>query len=67
MLAGEFSPVEMGRITGIEAKNRDFDINSKVFSDCAEVLKKYKKTALSDGGDITNDELLGIFKAKSKK
>ncbi|MBQ8296366.1 MAG: DNA primase [Ruminococcus sp.] len=66
MLADEFSAAEMGRISGIEAKNRDSDINSQVFSDCANVLKKYRPAAVTDSGELSNDSLLQLFKDKSK-
>lgn len=67
MLADEFSAVEMGRISGIEAKNRDFNINSQVFSDCVRTLKEHTPPAPESGGDISNDDLLDIFKSKGKK
>lgn len=67
MLADEFSADEMGRISGIEAKNRDYDINSEVFTDCVKVLMQPKQAASSGSNEISNDDLLGLFKAKSKK
>ncbi|MBE6862192.1 MAG: DNA primase [Ruminococcus sp.] len=67
LLADEFSSAEMGRISGINARNREFDVNSAVFSDCAAVLKKNTASAVSDGNNITDDELLGLFRSKSKK
>lgn len=67
MLAGELSPEEIGRISGIEARNREFDISPEVFSDCATVLKKQTRSADSGSNEISNEDLLDIFKAKSKK
>ncbi|MCD7811813.1 MAG: DNA primase [Ruminococcus sp.] len=64
MLADEFSSDEMGRISGIEAKNRDFDINREVFDDCVGVLKKASADSRSADGEITNDDLLELFKSK---
>lgn len=64
MLADEFSPDEMGKISGIEAKNRDFDINREVFDDCVGVLKKASTNSRSADGEITNDDLLELFKSK---
>lgn len=64
MLADEFSSDEMGRISGIEAKNRDFDINREVFDDCVDVLKKASADSRSADGEITNDDLLELFKSK---
>lgn len=65
MLAGEFSPDEMGKISGIEAKNRDIDINMKVVSDSAEVLRKSVSATKKD--DITADDLQKLFASKIKK
>lgn len=66
MLADEFSPEEMGKISGIEAKNRDFNINRDVFSDCVQVLQKRSGSDISQGSEISNDDLLGLFKEKGK-
>lgn len=67
LLGESFSPEEMGRISGISAKNHEFDINSDVFDDCVKVLKNRSSDINSKGSEITDDELLGLFKAKSKK
>ncbi len=67
LLADEFSSAEMGRISGINARNREFDVNSTVFSDCAAVLKANTASAVSDGNNITDDDLLDLFRSKSKK
>ncbi len=64
VLAEEFSAGEMGRITGITARNRDFDINYDVFTDCIQVLKSHSQSALNSGDDISNDDLLSLFKSK---
>lgn len=67
LLADEFSSAEMGRISGINARNREFDVNSTVFSDCAAVLKANTASTVSDGNNITDDDLLDLFRSKSKK
>ncbi len=67
LLADEFSSAEMGRISGINARNREFDVNSAVFSDCAAVLKANTASAVPDGNNITDDDLLVLFRSKSKK
>lgn len=67
MLADEFSPDEMGKISGIEAKNRNFNINYDVFNDCVNVLKKHSSLDINNKTDISNDELRGLFKSKSSK
>jgi DNA primase len=66
MLADEFSPDEMARISGIEALNRDFDINHDVFVDCVNVLRNQPADINSHSNEITDDELLDLFKAKRK-
>ena len=63
MLNGDFSPDEVGKICGIFAKNRDFDINMSVVEDCAAVLAAYHPP--SDGA-ISDEELLSRFKSKRK-
>lgn len=67
MLADEFSPDELSRVSGITAKNREFDINSEVLNDCAEVLRSRSIPISSGNNDISNDDLLELFKTKSKK
>lgn len=61
MLAENFTPEEMGRISGIDAKNRDIDINRQVVSECAGVLKNSTATG---NDDISINELANIFKGK---
>lgn len=64
LLADEFSAVEMGRISGIEAKNRDITINYNVFTDCVKTLKQCSPKITDD---ISDNELINIFKSKTKK
>lgn len=64
LLADEFSAGEMGRISGIEAKNRELTINYNVFSDCVKTLNQ-SAPRLSD--DISDSDLINIFKSKTKK
>lgn len=64
MLAGEFSPEEWGRISGILAKYENTNINMQVVSDCAEVLKKASSSG--SNGDISLDELANMFKGKNQ-
>lgn len=61
MLADSFSVDEMGRISGIEAKNRELDINSGVFGDCVKVLKTYRP---KNADNMTDDDLNGLFRSK---
>lgn len=64
MLAGEFSPEEWGRISGILAKYENTNINMQVVSDCAGVLKKANSSG--SNGDISLDELANMFKGKNQ-
>ena len=64
LLADEFSDAEMGRISGIAAKNREITVNLDVIADCAEVLKK-SNTNKSD--ELSNEDLINIFRSKSQK
>ena len=64
MLNGEFTQEEMGRISGIAAKNEDTPISFEGVTDCAGVLKKSKPTP-SD--ELSNDELMSKFRSKNKK
>lgn len=68
MMAEEFSAEEVGRITGMEARKRDIDISSAVFDDCVEILKSYHlRPHIQKGEDISNNDLVAIFKNKRKK
>lgn len=63
LLSDEFSTDEMGRISGIAAKKRNVDITRDVVADCAQVLKN---TRPASNGDLSNDELLELFRSKNK-
>ena len=63
LLSDEFSTDEMGRISGIAAKKRNVDITRDVVADCAQVLKNTRPAA---NGDLSNDELLELFRSKNK-
>ncbi len=62
-LNSEFSQEEMGKISGIAAKNSDFPVSLEAVSDCAEVLRKSKPS----NAEMSDDELLSLFKSKNKK
>ena len=63
LLSDEFSTEETGRISGIAAKKREVAVTLDVVADCAEVLKK--STPRSDG-ELSNNELLELFRSKNK-
>ena len=51
---GEFSPDEVGRITGIIEKFDKLNVDSKVLEDYVSTLLAYKPK--SDGGDSLSDD-----------
>lgn len=68
MLSEEFSTEEVGRISGIDAKNKEIDINDDVFADCITTLQNYHKSPhLKEGNDLSNEDLLNLFRSKSEK
>ncbi len=64
LLTDEFTAEEMGRISGIEAKNRDITINCSVFEDCLNTLKH---CSAKSAEDLADNDLINIFKSKIKK
>ncbi|WP_024862171.1 DNA primase [Ruminococcus flavefaciens] len=63
LLSDEFSTEEMGRISGIAAKKREVAVTRDVVADCAQVLKSSTPKA---EGELSNDELLKLFRSKNK-
>ena len=63
MLSDVFSTEEMGRISGIAAKKREVAVTLDVVADCAKVLKSNRPAA---DGELSNDELLELFRSKNK-
>jgi DNA primase len=63
LLSDEFSTEEMGRISGIAAKKREVAVTLDVVADCAKVLKNNRPAA---DGELSNDELLELFRSKNK-
>ncbi len=61
-LSEVFSPDEVGKIHGIQARNLDVSITAASVADCAEVLKKHKNTPNAE--NISDDDLRNIFAAK---
>lgn len=62
LIGDEFSAEEMGKIYGIQAKNREMSITSASLSDCAEVLKKHRNAPKD--GNISDDDLINLFNSK---
>ncbi|MBE6840368.1 MAG: DNA primase [Ruminococcus sp.] len=68
MLSEEFSTEEVGRITGIEAKKRDVDINENVFADCIDILQNYHNTPHAvNGENLSDNDLIALFENKRKR
>lgn len=63
LLSDEFSTEEMGRISGIAAKKREVAVTREVVSDCAAVLKSNRPAGK---GELSNNELLKLFRSKNK-
>lgn len=63
LIADEFTPQEMGRISGISASNREFGITEKAMLDCAETLRQHRAPT-GTGGDISDDDLRDLFNKK---
>ena len=60
-----FSAEEMGKISGIRAKNEGIEINNASITDCAAVLKNH--VSLKTAENISDDELKNIFTSKNRK
>lgn len=68
MFGDEFTDDEMGRITGIEAKNKEIIITEKNLKDFINILIDYKNNPINHGNKISSDDdLINIVKAKRKK
>ncbi len=57
-----FSADEMGKIYGIQAKNREMRISVSSIADCVNVLKNHKEKKSAE--DISNDDFMKLFTAK---
>ena len=63
LLADEFSVDEMGKISGMEAQNRELEVNPQVFADCVKVLKNTRPSSDQENG-ISDDDLRALFSSK---
>lgn len=66
LLASEFSPEEMGKISGMIAKKQDFSVSEAAVEDCASALKKSSAVKNSADEDISDDQLREMFSSKKK-
>ena len=61
LLSDKFNDAEMGKISGIEAKNRDLTINEDTLSDCIELLKNFNQSLVyNKETDLSDDDLLNL-------
>lgn len=67
LLSEKFSEAEMGKICGIEAKNREITINEKTLSDCIGVLKNFNRSFVHNKTELSDDDLLALQKEMQNK
>lgn len=64
----EFTDEEMGKIMGIEAKNKEIIITEKNLKDFINILIDFKNNPINHDNKISSDDdLINIVKAKRKK
>ncbi len=61
-LNSEFSVDEVGKIIGIQAKNREISVNPETFSEYAKLLENHK--SINHNDDISDEALRNMFSAK---
>ena len=66
LLASEFSPDEMGKISGMIAQENGFSVSESAVDDCSAALKKGSTAANLNDGDISDDQLREMFSSKKK-
>lgn len=68
-LSDEYTDAEMGKICGIEAKNRETTIKEETLYDCIDVLKNFKGSFVyNKDTELSDDDLLKIqTQMKNKK
>ncbi len=62
LISEEFSPDEMGKIYGIQAKRREIAINSSSIEACAKVLKGHRNLPTAE--NISEDDIRNLFAKK---
>ena len=62
LLSESFSDAEMGRISGMAARNREITINETTFNDCVESLKKFDRNSVfAKDSEISDDDLRSLM------
>lgn len=65
MFSDVFNDEEMGKITGIEAKNKEIVLTNQNLNDYIKILQDYKNNPLNKKKNrISDDDLLNIVKSK---
>lgn len=65
MFSDVFNDEEMGKITGIEAKNKEILLTYQNLNDYIKILQDYKNNPLNKNkNQISDDDLLNIVKSK---
>lgn len=67
LLADEFNDIEMGRITGIEAKHKDIILTEQVIGDYVDILHQYNKNVIYKKINSNEDLLELAERLKNKK
>lgn len=69
LISDAFTDAEMGKISGIEAKNRELTITGQTLTDCIRVLKNYNKNSVfNSNSDFSDDDLRSLqMRMQSKK
>jgi DNA primase len=56
LLSDTFSDAEMGRISGMTARNREITINENTLNDCINVLKKFDRNSVFSKDSVISDD-----------
>ena len=56
LLSDTFSDAEMGRISGMAARNREITINENTLNDCINVLKKFDRNSVFSKDSVISDD-----------
>lgn len=63
MLSGKFTVEEMGRISGIDAKSREFPVDRDTLEECIRVLKE-SRSRIQPSENMSDDDLLAVIAQK---
>ncbi|MBR2913691.1 MAG: DNA primase [Oscillospiraceae bacterium] len=63
VLSGKFTVEEMGRISGIDAKSREFPVDRDTLEECIRVLKE-SRSRIKPSENMSDDDLLAVIAQK---